>query len=1292
MQTVFVLFKARLQLKAIALAVNKCRRREFINKCVYMNSLWNVPISTVVSLSPEQSVAVIRAIFRAECGYAKLGPSGLTISDRLMTPDGGIDAEINATQGQVIPSDCIFQSGITGFQIKSGTTFKPWTSSAIRGELLNSKGKLCSEVERLIQRKGHYTIICTGHDLTPEQRNDAKTLIKTVLAEKGFEKYEGKINVLGARQIAEFAERYPGVASLLAVDPVQEAWTLEEWRHDAHMTNMFEESPEQAEIISQIRADLQSKVKHIRLLGEAGLGKTRIVLESLKDETISPYVLYIQHGSQFGQTKLFRQLLKSGHDKPLVLVLDELPENELSDIWRHLKSRCGHLKIVSIDHGRDETRDEEIKRINAPYLPDETIKKILSHSVGESPELDRWAKICEGSPRVAQAVADNLNANPSDLLKPPTTIPIWTRFLHGYGSRNKASARQIDCVAQHLALFSRFGYEAPVGDEAAYIAELIENIDPTIGWARFQEIVRDLRTRRVLQGSRTLFFVPKALHIYLWKQFWECYGRGFNFTHTFSSMPESLHTWFMNMFKYAGDAHTAHVINDILKPEGIFSQSEVLTSKKGSQLLSILAEANPSAVLRLLESTIGTWTDEEILHLSENRQNFVWTLEKVAVWPAYTVRAMQLLIRLAVNENSQNSNNSTGTLLGLFRIGPECAATESSPEIRLSAFQKLLRADNDAERRLGLKAAEASLDTRGLGFRIVGPEYQGLKERAKLWFPETYSDWWQAQFSYFQTLVNETKNWPSHLRLEVCNTLLNAVEHQIQTPYCTELAFQVLDLLINDESMLPEKLNSFFGHWREYNDDGSHPDITKRLQIIERCYTRRDLVSRFNRYVLDVSYREWDEEYRERRGKTKSRAQSLVKALARRIARSPEKFNEIQHLLTPERSTQGLWFFGEQLAQNDIDGMFLSQIIEVTLPSKNITCLYGYLSEVKKNNIALYTSTIDAFFEEKDTAWLGAQITLSSGYEDHLFAKCLSALDKGWISPQQFSSLRYGRSIDNIPKERLLVLFQKLDSLKTEEALCLLIELLDSIALDESSLVDSGFVFRVVSRSVPNGEGRDVGYYWKRVAQKLVRWDERHVLPLLDVLLTKMGEEYRLSYDSNVGPLANELVQVNPSGAWEIIKSHFEETLPKWRSDMLHWLKGGIGGFDEKSPRGPIVDLPFQEIIEWVNEDPESRAGLIARAAPRTLDDTNGGKLTRELLSKYGQFDGVKRAVSANFFHSGGWVGLASAYLKRKRERFRRWLAAEYDSEITQWIEEGIEYLDRNIEREEINEERSRFD
>jgi len=1258
-----------------------------------MSNLLEVPILSVTALTPERAVDVIRTILRSECAYAKLNPVVLTISSRLTIADGGIDADINVSAGATIPTDCIFKLGLTGFQIKSGTTFKPWTLSAIRSELLDSKGRLYSEVERLVQRGGRYTVICTGHDLTPKQRNDSRRQIATVLAELGFAGYDELIEVFGASQVVEFAERYPGTASLLAVDPIQEAWLIEEWQRDAHMANAFEASPEQSQMIDQIRTGLQGETKHIRVLGEPGLGKTRIVLESVKDANIAPYVLYIQHGSQFGQTKLFRQLLKRIYDKPLVLVIDELPESELSDIWRHLKQRCGSLKIVSLDHGRDETYDAEIDRLHAPRLPDETIKKILVGQVGESRELDRWVTICEGSPRVALAVADNLRANPDDLLKPPATIPIWTRFLHGYGSRDEGAARQVDCVAQHLALFSRFGYEAPVGEEAVYVSELIGKVDPTIGWAQFQEIIHSLRARRVLQGSKTLFFVPKALHIYLWKQYWERYGRGFDFTQTFSAMPESLHVWFLNMFKYAGGEATAHIIDDILRPNGIFSQLAVLLSAKGSQFLSTLAEANPAQVLKLLEATIGKMTDQELLDFKQDRQNLVWALEKIAVWPALTVRAIQVLARLAVNENANFSNNATGTLVGLFRIGPEAAATESTPEARLPAMQRLLRASGDAERRLGLKAIGAALDSRGIGFRIVGPEYQGLRERAKLWMPTTYGEWWQAKFIYFQALVDETRNWPPSLRPEVCQTLLEAVGQQIRLPPCTELAFQVLNVLVDDRAMLPGKLNSFFWHWQEYDDDDKHQEITKRLRNIERRFTRRNLASRFQRYVVDVDWLEWDEDFRQRNNKQKNRAKILVSALARRIARNPEYLNQIQHLLAPAKDAPALWSFSEQLAQNDGARALLPPITRLTLDTKHQVCLHGYLTAVRVSDPEFYLSKIRGLLANKSTAWLGATIALRSDYDDSLFVQCMDALEKRWIDPLLFSVLRFGKAIESVPPERTGRLLFQLDKYGAQESLFLLVELLDSIPFNDSSPFDSDFVFGVVAKSVPGMESMDAmrGYYWKNVCLKLIKWDGCRTLPMLNVLLTEMGKSYALSYHSDVEPLANELVRTDPAGAWEIVKSHFEEALPKWRIDLFNWLKGGLSTFDEKDSKGAIVDLPTLEILEWIKEDAGSRAALMAHAVPGTLDDEHGGQLTRELLSKYGQYDGVRDGISAAF-HSGGWTGPASTYLKRKREKFRRWLGAGFDIEITQWIEAEIESLDRRISHEEINEERSRFD
>lgn len=1258
-----------------------------------MSQLIRVPVDTVVGLTAERAVELLTRLLNAESTYAKLNPGVITISKRLTIADGGIDAEVNAPSDVKLPADCFFAAGLTGIQLKSGTTFKPWTESAFRDELLNSKGNLLPEVARLTERMGRYLVVCTGHDLTPQQRNDACERIASVLESVGVLDYRNLIDVLGASQLSAFAERYPGIAALLTHDPIQEAWVLDEWDLDAHMANRFSPAPAQSEIIDLIRTGIEGNAKHIRVLGEPGLGKTRMVLEAVRAPHIAPSVLYIRHGSKFGQTSLFRQLLRVGWAKPLVLVLDDLSESEMSDIWRNLKIRCGAMKLVTLDHGQDQSHDDEILRLQAPHLPDDIIRGILVYRVGESQGIDRWVSICEGSPRVAHAVAENLHANPTDLLRPPATVPLWSRFLHGYGVQENADSRQVDCVAHHLALFSRFGYEDPVSDEATYIAQLIQKIDPTIGWARFQEIVQNLRSRRVLQGSRTLFFVPKALDIFLWKQFWARYGRGFDFVATFNSMPPSLHAWFLNKFRFADGKDTAFVVDGILKADGVFSNREMLTSSTGSRFLSTLAEANPSAVMRLLEESIGKWSDTEIMEFKSDRQNIVCALEKIAVWPLFTVRALNLLMRLAVNETADFANNSTGTLVSLFRIGPESAATEASPVQRLPALLALLRGNSDAERMLGLQVLDSALETRGGGFRIVGPEYQGLKQRAKLWMPENRDDWLQAYLLYFKTLINETANWPSALRPRVCLTLLNAVEHQIRNPLSTELALRTLETLASDSVMAPSQLNKFFWNWQEYREGKVPREVKDRIRVIARRYARRDIVSRFQRYVLNVDWLEWEDEYRSRRNKPPSHAKALVAALARRVAANPNHLCEVSHLVTSVQHSPALWTFGEHLAVCDKKRIMLSRLTEMTKNSSNSTCLRGYLAGVRAHSEEQFESWLMDMLSSSDTAHLGAEMTLRSPYAENAFNRCLDALEEKWIEPELFGALQYGSLMDAIPTgqtERLFHLIQQRDN---PEALRLLIGLMSSISSNQPASFCLNFASDIVERAIPCLliPGQSFGFNWKRVCLRLVRSNTDFIAPLLDAILTAMGKEYRLSYDDDINALSEELIGIDPEQAWQIIAKQLEATLPKWRSDIYGWLKGGVFSFGEDVQRGPVADLPERSILSWIEQDPGERAALIAHAALPSLDEECGGSLTRQLLMLYGHIDGVRSGISASF-HSGSWVGLASEHLKHQRDILRRWLASGFDFRIAQWIEAEIEYIDRRIQREEIDEERDRFE
>lgn len=1237
------------------------------------------------NLSAEAAITRFRELLQCEAKYAGLRPDAITISVNLNVSDGGIDAQVDSIHS--LPQDTFLKVGRNGFQLKTGTTFKPWQQSSLKKELLSKSGELVSEVGRTLELDGYYLLVCFGLDLTPKQRNDSQTLIAEFFAKAGFSNKSTQIEVLGQSQIASYFERYPSLRLSLMGGSDDDFLSVFEWSQHAHMSNQIALSEDQSQLINTLREKLQGETKHIRILGEPGIGKTRIVLEAVRLEEIAPGVLYVQHGSKFSQTKLFRELLREIPKYPLILILDELSEREMSEIWGHLKNRCGSLKLISLDHGRNRSSDSEIEYVSVPRLPDPAIKLILENCVGKNKDLDRWVTICEGSPRVAQAVGENLAANPDDILKPPATVPIWDRFLFGYEQGDET--RQIALVMRHIALFSRFGFEAPVGAEAKYISELVARSDAAVSWSRFQEIVQSLRERRILQGSRTLFIVPWALHIHLWREYWRWYGRGFDFVNAFENMPESLHGWFMDMFRFAHGTSAAPVVREILRWDGVYANRDFLCSDKGTSFLSTLAEADSEATLALIECTFGTWSREELYAFKENRQSIVWTLEKIAVWKPTFVRAARILARLAVAENATYSNNSTGTLLALFRIGPEWAATEASPTERLPILLELLSSDDDDFKRMGLKVTESGLQTSGMRFRMIGPEYQGIKEKAALWYPQTYEEW-SAEFQrYWDCLISETRNWNNALRKEANSAIIESVTEQLRIPSHREAVFSILGQVADDPATDIQQLNHFFIQRLRWHRDEDNLSDHFRLRRLEGHLTRRNLASRFQRYVLDTTWDEWQDYRAEDELHKHTRPKRLVRALAKRVARNDEAFKCLLPKLVSSRAKTGALFsFGQALCNADKENKRLLPLLEFKSDSMNSQCVGGYLAGLKECDPSKWSEVLLGLLASEESANRGADLVWHSGFDDQILIACMNAFEMGWIGSNIFRSLCYGMSWQAVSQDGLVRLFTLLSNREDPISVDVLVDLLDQVLEKKAWPVDSDFVFKVVTTQTHFDERLDAhDYHWHSVCNKLVAYDSTKALPLLDVLLQQMGSNYQLSYDRYVEPLAKSLCRMTPTEAWGIVASHLLSSAPEWRVDILNWLKGGFGSFNEKNVVPPIAEFPPQLILNWIEQDPEERASMIAHGASSSLNDESGGSLTRALLANYRNFDGVVSGIRCNF-HSGCWHGPRSQHLRAMRDRFRYWLAKDFDAHVRSWIDEEIVYLDREIEAAEISEER----
>ena len=271
--------------------------------------------------------------------------------------------------------------------------------------------------------------------------------------------------------------------------------------------------------------------------------------------------------------------------------------------------------------------------------------------------------------------------------------------------------------------------------------------------------------------------------------------------------------------------------------------------------------------------------------------------------------------------------------------------------------------------------------------------------------------------------------------------------------------------------MLPEKLNGFFWHWQEYEDDGKHPEIAKRLRSFERRYTRRDLASRFRRYVVDVDWMEWDEDFGERHNKAKNRAKIIVDASG-----SPYRpaSREVRHAAPPcanEKCSCAMAFRrrGTRMIGRDA-------LTKITLETKHQVCLHGYLSAVRATP-DFYLSTVRGFLDRESTAWLGATIALRSDYDDGLFVQCQDALEKEDDRPAAFRSVAVWEGDRNSSTRKNGTSAPPLNEHNAQESLFLLVELLDSVPFNDSSLFNSDFVFGVRNR-IRSGRGTSGRNAW----------------------------------------------------------------------------------------------------------------------------------------------------------------------------------------------------------------------
>jgi hypothetical protein len=272
-----------------------------------MSTIFTVTPEMLDRLDPRRAVETFRDLLWAQARRRHFPFTKIHISSWVEVSDGGIDASVDpdalGTEG-----DELLTRG-TGFQIKTGSDCSPWQPSWVHKELFGKRDKaqpkdnLGPAVRRCLDRGDRYVLVCFGVELTEPQLHDALKHLTAAFTACGYE--QPKVEVWGQSHLVGLPSPYPSLCLRVAGRDRLGIRSHASWSQDADMHGTLHLGEDQRRFVEEVRECLRGdEVRHVRVVGEAGSGKTRLVLKATEADDLAPLVVYASDGEAFRRSDL----------------------------------------------------------------------------------------------------------------------------------------------------------------------------------------------------------------------------------------------------------------------------------------------------------------------------------------------------------------------------------------------------------------------------------------------------------------------------------------------------------------------------------------------------------------------------------------------------------------------------------------------------------------------------------------------------------------------------------------------------------------------------------------------------------------------------------------------------------------------------------------------------------------------------------------------------------------------------------------------------------------------------
>lgn len=528
-------------------------------------------------LSAKKAVKLIRDLVYVDAAESKIPINKIDITSEINVPDGGIDGSVDAERDGVYG---IIKRGKTRYQIKSGD----FNYSRINSILFkDNNDELKDRIKSCLDSDATLVIAFTGWD-DPDRTEDAirQKFVDQLIAVNP-EYNNVKIEIWRQNTIAGFLEHsLPLRLSLLNLDD-KPFYSHKGWSAQKQMRWPMHRDEQRKRHIEYLRDLLRDNTRpiHARVMGEPGIGKTKLVLEATRCNDLSPRTIYVDHSEALLRNNFLQKISCAGHEN-MILVVDECDFNSQTEIWNMLSDKDPNIKLVTIYNAFEKSSRATIP-IYIQELEDTQIAKIFEDYKIKVTEVSKWVEWCHGSPYAAHILGFDLKNNPEDMLRSPDTGNAWNRHIAAGLRLDSEEYKTRHTVLLWLSLFRKFGEGKPYEHEINKIQEIVTT-NTSISPATFYETITKLKKLKKLQGGTTLYISPKPLHIYLWSQWWETYSKNIapcveelceleesSEVKVHVSSHAGLAWWYMEMFEYAAQSEKAQsVAKDLLEGEVFF--------------------------------------------------------------------------------------------------------------------------------------------------------------------------------------------------------------------------------------------------------------------------------------------------------------------------------------------------------------------------------------------------------------------------------------------------------------------------------------------------------------------------------------------------------------------------------------------------------------------------------------------------------------------------------------------------------------------------------------------------